>query len=152
MRSFIALADRLLAGGIRVVFSIGPEDVWCGEVLDTARSHVRGLPRYSGGLGKLPALLQSAALVVSNSTGPLHLAAALGRPTLGFYAPWSTCGVARWGPYSARGWALAAECAEARNWSHGDRRRMGEQLLALIPSEVAAHCVTAILENRPPSI
>jgi ADP-heptose:LPS heptosyltransferase len=152
VRHFIALAALLLAQGAHVVFSIGPEDARCEEVLDTARSRVRGLPRYREGLELLPALMQSAALVVSNSTGPLHLAAALGRPTLGFYAPWSTCGVTRWGPYAGNGWALAAASAEAQRWSRGERRRMGCQLLASIPVELAARCATALLEGRRPSI
>jgi len=152
VRRFIEVADRLLASGARVVFSIGPEDAVCEEVLDAARAHVRDLPRFSAGIDRLAAVLDVAAVVVSNSTGPLHLAAALGTPTLGVYAPWSTCGVVRWGPYAANGWALTAECREATRWSREERLQLGEQLLAAIPPEVVADCAAALLEGRAPEL
>jgi ADP-heptose:LPS heptosyltransferase len=45
------------------------------------------------------ALLRRAALVVGSDTGPIHVAAALGVPTLGLYGPTSA---RRNGPYGAR--------------------------------------------------
>ena len=50
-------------------------------------------------LKELAALLQRATLVVSNSTGPLHLAVALGTDVLAFYPPIRECHPQRWGPY-----------------------------------------------------
>jgi ADP-heptose:LPS heptosyltransferase len=152
VRRFIEVADRLLASGAHVVFSIGPEDAVCQEVLDAARARVRDLPRFSAGIEQLPALLASAAVVVSNSTGPLHLAAALGTPTLGIYAPWSTCGVVRWGPYAANGWALTAECREAVRWSREERLQLGQQLLAAIPPVAVFECAEALLRGRAPEL
>ena len=38
-------------------------------------------------MGELAACLEGAALVVSNDSGPMHLAAALGAPTLGLFGP-----------------------------------------------------------------
>jgi heptosyltransferase-1 len=52
----------------------------------------------STGLGDLLALLAGASLVVSGDTGPLHLAAALGRPVVGLYGPTDP---ARNGPWAA---------------------------------------------------
>jgi lipopolysaccharide heptosyltransferase I len=49
------------------------------------------------GLGDLLALLAGASVVVSGDTGPLHLAAALGRPVVGLYGPTDP---ARNGPWS----------------------------------------------------
>jgi lipopolysaccharide heptosyltransferase I len=49
-------------------------------------------------LGDLLGLLSAAGLVVSGDTGPLHLAAALGRPVVGLYGPTDP---ARNGPWSA---------------------------------------------------
>jgi lipopolysaccharide heptosyltransferase I len=49
-------------------------------------------------LGDLLALLAAAGLVVSGDTGPLHLAAALGRPVVGLYGPTDP---ARNGPWAA---------------------------------------------------
>ncbi|HEX9007439.1 MAG TPA: glycosyltransferase family 9 protein, partial [Bacteroidota bacterium] len=49
-------------------------------------------------MDQLTALLERAALVVSNSTGPLHLAAALGTPVIGLYPPVAAMSARRWGP------------------------------------------------------
>ncbi len=50
---------------------------------------------------ELAALYSCADLVVTNSTGPLHLAVALGVPTVSIYSPLATCHPQRWGPYPA---------------------------------------------------
>ncbi len=53
-------------------------------------------------LEELGALLERAHLVVANSTGPLHLAAAVGTPVIGFYPPIPHCSSRRWGPLTDR--------------------------------------------------
>lgn len=50
-------------------------------------------------LEQLAALLRAASLVVSNSTGPLHLADALGTRVIGLYSPYRSAAPHRWGPY-----------------------------------------------------
>ena len=50
-------------------------------------------------VGQLIALARRAAVVVAGDTGPLHLAAALGRPVVGIYGPTDP---ARNGPYGTR--------------------------------------------------
>lgn len=52
------------------------------------------------GLKELAALLRSARLFVSNSTGPLHLAVAVGTPVLAFYPQITSMSARRWGPYT----------------------------------------------------
>jgi lipopolysaccharide heptosyltransferase I len=52
----------------------------------------------SSGLGDLLALLSGASLVVSGDTGPLHLAAALGRPVVGLYGPTDPARNGSWSP------------------------------------------------------
>jgi heptosyltransferase-3 len=64
-------------------------------------------------LTQLAALLGRAAAIVACSTGPLHLAAALGTPTLGLYVPRKGLGVERWaalGP-AALSVQVARRCA-----------------------------------------
>jgi lipopolysaccharide heptosyltransferase II len=51
-------------------------------------------------LKELSALLRRATAFVSNSTGPLHIAAAIGIPVVAFYPPILPCSPVRWGPYS----------------------------------------------------
>lgn len=49
-------------------------------------------------LKELGAFIESVDLFVSNSTGPLHIAAAVGTPVIGFYPPILACSPNRWGP------------------------------------------------------
>jgi lipopolysaccharide heptosyltransferase II len=68
------------------------------------------------GIKELAALLRRAALVVANSTGPLHIAVAVGTPVLGFYPQIPVMGPRRWGPYTRNARVLVPEkpidCAE----------------------------------------
>ncbi len=48
----------------------------------------------------LIALISKSCLLIANSTGPLHIAAALGKQTFGFYPKIKSCSAQRWGPYT----------------------------------------------------
>ena len=48
---------------------------------------------------RLAAVLKKADVVISNSTGPMHLAAAVGTPTVAVFCPIFAAGPIRWGPY-----------------------------------------------------
>jgi len=50
-------------------------------------------------LRQLAAVLENADVVVSNSTGPMHLAAAVETPTVAIFCPIFAAGPIRWGPY-----------------------------------------------------
>lgn len=50
-------------------------------------------------LHELMALMLNCNIFIGNSTGPLHIARALGRPVLGFYSTFPACHPIRWGPY-----------------------------------------------------
>ncbi|MEW6653325.1 MAG: glycosyltransferase family 9 protein, partial [Bacteroidota bacterium] len=52
-------------------------------------------------LGELTALISKAEILIANSTGPIHLAAALGKSVIGFYPKFAAVSPKRWGPYSA---------------------------------------------------
>jgi ADP-heptose:LPS heptosyltransferase len=149
---FVRLAALLRAEGVPVVFSVGPTDETIARALDDAPAQVRRAARFAGDLPTLAALLGRSAVVVSNSTGPLHLAAACGAPTLAFHAPWPTCGVARWGPYAENGWGLVAELPEALAWSATLRRERGEELLSALSPATALACVLSLLESGRPTL
>ena len=51
-------------------------------------------------LDELSALISKSVMFVSNSTGPIHIAAALGKYTVGFYPKIVSCSKERWGPYT----------------------------------------------------
>jgi ADP-heptose:LPS heptosyltransferase len=82
---FAALGDRLAQAGMRVaVNGAAGEAALVDAVVGTMRHPAIGLTGVLG-LGGLCGLLERAALVVSNDTGPLHLALALGRPSVGIF-------------------------------------------------------------------
>ena len=53
-------------------------------------------------LSQLSALISVADLFISNSTGPIHIAAVLGKYVIGFYPKILSCSVERWGPYTEK--------------------------------------------------
>ena len=82
---FAAVGDALAAEGAQLAINGGPDEVALGAAL----AGRLGAPvlDLSGRLGMdgLAALLERAAVVVSNDTGPLHLAQAVGTRTVGVY-------------------------------------------------------------------
>jgi len=53
-------------------------------------------------LKQLTALISISDLFISNSTGPLHIAAALGKYVIAFYPKILSCSIERWGPYTTK--------------------------------------------------
>ncbi len=149
---FVRLATLLAAEGTQVVFSVGPGDEAAPRILDAADLAVRRLPRFTGDLATLPAFVQAASLVVGNGTGAVHLAAALGTPTLAIQAPWSSCGPTRWGPYASNGWSLVSDHPEAAQWGARERGSRGRDLMATISPAAVLSCALAILDGRTPAL
>ncbi len=96
---FAALARRAGERFGATVFLVGGDDERAAA--SAVRQRLRGSSRDLTGQTTLPqlaALLQRADVMLANDTGPLHLAAALGRPVV---APYTCTTVRRCGPY---GW------------------------------------------------
>jgi heptosyltransferase-3 len=103
LENFGALAAMLIdRNGASVVVTGGPGDEADAEkvVADTNRRAVSVAGKLQ--LKELAALIRSAEVFVSNSTGPLHLAVAVGTPVLAFYPQLIPMSVRRWGPYTDR--------------------------------------------------
>lgn len=84
---FAEVADALSDAGAQVVITGGPDDrELVAEVAEAARRPVTPLAAELS-LGGLAGLYAGCALVVGNDTGPLHLAEAVGTPTVGLYWP-----------------------------------------------------------------
>jgi len=86
---FIELAERFAKEQGWSVALIGSKSEH--EYTETIRNRV-GLPRVVNVAGQLntaelSAVLAQAAVVVTNDSGPMHIAAALGAPTLGLFGP-----------------------------------------------------------------
>ena len=65
-------------------------------------------------LSELISLINKAEIFVSNSTGPIHIAAALNKYTIGFYPMFLACSAKRWGPYTTKAMVFTpeTECAD----------------------------------------
>lgn len=94
------LADRLADRGHRVLVFGGPSDRARTGRVAGGRAGVTDLGGMTS-LWELAAGLESCDVVVANDTGPMHLAAALGRPTL---ALWGAGDPRQTGPVSESAW------------------------------------------------
>jgi heptosyltransferase-1 len=138
---FGAVAAELGRQGYRTLVNAA------GEKDPIARSVVEASGGYAaaatGDLPLLIALTRRARVVIAGDTGPLHLAAALGRPVVALFGPTDP---ARNGPYGTR----------ARVLRHGgerrDHRRLAEPekgLLAITVEEVV-EAAMELFEDREP--
>lgn len=98
---FAELARRARghSGGSAVFVGAADDTALSQEVLAGLRGPSRDLTGRTT-LPRLAAVLSLCDVMVANDTGPLHLAAALGRPCV---APYTCTRVALHGPYSSRG-------------------------------------------------
>ena len=100
---FAVVADSLAGKGYEVVLTGTSKEEGIVTNVMQAMAHT-AIPCTSLALGGLAALLKKSALVISNDTGPLHLARAVGTPTVGIY--WAP-NVLNWGPLSRKRHRLA---------------------------------------------
>lgn len=101
--NFGRLASRMAkSAGLKVVVTGGR-----GE-----QEKVSEVVRWAGGnatpivgtlsIKEFAVLIESAKVFVSNSTGPLHLAVAMGTPVVGLFPQHTAMSAKRWGPYTTR--------------------------------------------------
>ena len=94
-----ALSQKL---GMKIVVTGGNgEKTLVQSVVDGMNSAAIGV---SGRLSlmELGALIRRARIFVSNSTGPMHIAATVGTPVVAFFPPMLQCSPVRWGPYTKK--------------------------------------------------
>jgi lipopolysaccharide heptosyltransferase I len=118
---FAELAAKAQAQfGGTVIFVGGPDETAPAQVI---AEHLIGPVRDFTGKTTLPqlaALLAIVDVMVANDTGPLHLAAALGRPVL---APYTCTKVIRSGPYGA-----LSSAVETGVWCRGSYLKQCDRL------------------------
>jgi heptosyltransferase I len=95
--SFAEVADRLRQEGCGAVVMIGGPDERVEVAAVRAEMKIPAID-LSGvtTVGLLPALLSKASLLITNDSGPMHIAAAVGTPVVALFGPTSA---ARTGPY-----------------------------------------------------
>jgi heptosyltransferase-2 len=108
--NFGKLASRLASNtDVQVVVTGSKgEEVKVAEVVNASGGRALALVGKLS-LKELGALIRSAQLFVSNSTGPLHLAVAMGTPVLGLYPQHTAMSVKRWGPYRGKNIVLVPD-------------------------------------------
>lgn len=120
---YIRFIELKLAAGAKLVVTQGPSpaDQELGEGIRKALSQKDGSlpaglrilgPTQLPDLGALAALLSQASWVLAPSTGPLHLANALGVPVFGIFPPIRVQSAKRWGPWMGRSqvWTPEVDC------------------------------------------
>jgi ADP-heptose:LPS heptosyltransferase len=97
---FAQLADRIQRDlGVRVLVTGGEQEVGLvGRMVDLTETRPAVVVGETT-LKQLGALMERAELFVSNSTGPMHLAAAVGTRVLAFFPTLFGCRARRWGPW-----------------------------------------------------
>jgi O-antigen biosynthesis protein len=140
---FATLIDRLASSHHVEIILIGSDDEAeiAAEVM--ARVERGDLVRSLVGkiaLRELPQLLASAALFVGNNSGPKHLAASLGVPTVGIHS--GTVDAREWGPIGSNAVALRRDvlCSPCYFSDAGDCPRQLACLTELQPSDVHEIC------------
>lgn len=100
---FATVAHQLIADhGLAVVLNGSPGEASLIDAIVTAITlhdpedgpRIAALSRYGGTIGSLKAIVKHASLVLTNDTGPRHLAAAFGTPCISLFGPtdhrWTT--------------------------------------------------------------
>lgn len=110
---FAALADELSTHENARVILIGAESERANAERVVQQMKTDGALNLAGrtSMAELLGLLESCALLVTNDTGPAHVAAALGRPTLTLFGPTNEFETAPAGPYAELMRADGIECA-----------------------------------------
>lgn len=86
LERWLALSERLSAAGYAVAIVSGPEDH--AAVREAVKAMTRPVAVAAPPtVGALAAVVRRAAVVIGGDSGPLHLAAALGRRSVGVYGP-----------------------------------------------------------------
>ncbi len=91
---------QLLArsGDIQVMVNLTPSNEEGKRLFERIDAGRVFLPNNGGDLRVLMAIIAHASVVVSASTGPMHLAAGLKRPTVSLFCPLPACSPKLWGP------------------------------------------------------
>ncbi|HEX9252530.1 MAG TPA: glycosyltransferase family 9 protein [Ignavibacteriaceae bacterium] len=98
VNKFNELVKRLDDDNYQIILTGSKSEV---ELCEKIKSSAK-LKNFAGkfNLDELTALISKSAMFISNSTGPIHIAAALGKYTVGFYPKIVSCSQERWGPYT----------------------------------------------------
>lgn len=100
--SYAALADSIEREiGVHILVTCGPEEEDIVREMDGFRKTKSRVLAGTPHLLDLAAVISEACVFISGSTGPMHLASAVGTPTFSFFSPARSCSPRRWAPIGA---------------------------------------------------
>ena len=149
---FASVLDRLIeADGAQIVLVGAPGEEAVADELLSGLRHPEAVTSLIGKLplADLPALLARASLFLGNDSGPKHIAAGLGVPTVGIHS--GTVDVREWGPIGPNAVAVVREmvCSPCYLSNPEDCRRGLACLRQLSPETVYDACRRLLLLSAP---
>ena len=107
-RHFAAVGDALAEkAGAKILVMTGPGEEAQGRAVIAGMKRPAAAALGSLSLGETAALLQKARCLISNDSGPVHLACAVGTPVVSIFGRWGGgLSPARWGPVGLRSAAI----------------------------------------------
>jgi ADP-heptose:LPS heptosyltransferase len=140
---FSLLVDQLIeTENVHVILIGGPDEAALGAKVLEAITHPKSVWSLIGSvkLGDLPALIARCALFVGNNSGPQHIAAGLGVPTVGIHS--GVVDAREWGPMGTTACAIhrAMTCAPCYHLKLEDCGRGLACLRGLLPADVVRVC------------
>jgi lipopolysaccharide heptosyltransferase II len=144
--SFAAVADKVQEAGLGpIAFIGGPED-GAAVAAVIARMKTRAVDLTGAtSIGLLPALLASAALLVTNDSGPMHVAAAVGTPVVALFGPTSPVLT---GPYGNGHRVLTSGIACSPCFSRRCRNPVELECLRSLPPDTVVQAAARQLAPR----
>jgi lipopolysaccharide heptosyltransferase II len=144
--SFAALARQLDQVGFGVWLFWGPGEKEYVETVQQAAPQARLIPPAS--LRQMAALLSSCELVVSNDNGPMHIAAAVGVPTITVYGPTDPFA---WNPGGPRHRILQASGLSCLKCNLNECP-FNHECMRLITPDMVFSVVQDLLSSRPKAV
>ena len=100
IKKFTELVNKLDDDNYQIILTGSKNEIELCEKIKSSTKVKNLAGRFN--LDELTALISKSAMFISNSTGPIHIAVALGKYTVGFYPKIVSCSQERWGPYTAK--------------------------------------------------
>lgn len=97
---FSEMVKLLVSEGYQVIITGNKSEQTLCEEVKAGSNAVNLAGRFS--IDELIALISLCSVFISNSTGPIHIAAALNKYVVGFYPKVVSCSKERWGPYTTK--------------------------------------------------
>jgi lipopolysaccharide heptosyltransferase I len=141
---FASAAQYLLSEhGLPVLVTWGSDDerIRANAIVQASEGAARLAPRVT--LSQLAELFRRAALFLGSDTGPLHLAVAVGTPSVGLFGPASS---ERNGPYGHP--HLGLQRMQLTGSTHVRRQENGSSMAAISIADACAACATVLARSQ----